>query len=200
MGHPARLHPPGFTLLELLIAIVISGVVSLVAYASLTAGLDTLGRVDEHRRSAQSRALVRPLLTDALRHAVDAQAEGRPSFAISQASSSSRSSSLTFLTRGVESPLGSSGLWNMRLSTSSAGLLVQAEPLEDRTRAALEATVPGVSEIRFRVLPTRQDMVWVTNWESQRQRPYALKIEMLDSAGHIIDAPIVLALSFERGK
>ena len=200
MRNRTRSLQPGFTLVELLVAIVITGIVALLAYAALTAGLDTLARVEAHRRQAQSRALVRPLLADALRHVADAQADGLPAFMISQASSSSPGSSLTFLTRGVENPLGSSGLWKIGLSTSVDGLLLRAEPLENRSRPAFETVVPGVKEVRFRVLPTRQDRIWVTNWESSRQHPYALKIEMLDSTGTIMDAPLVLAMSFERGR
>ena len=45
-----------FTLLELMIAIVISGLVALLAYSAITAGLDTLDRVNAHRRDTHGRA------------------------------------------------------------------------------------------------------------------------------------------------
>lgn len=190
----------GFTLLELLVGIVVSGVVALVAYAATTAGLDTLARVDTHRREAQSRALVRPLVMDALRHVADAGA-GTPSiFEISRSSDPARGSTLAFLTRGIHSPLGSSSLWQMTIGASPEGLVVLADPVEDMMQAPVRAVVPGIREVRFRVLATRQDHLWVTNWDSPRQHPYAVKIEMLDSNSRLVDSPLVTALSFERGR
>lgn len=192
-------HPEGLTLLELLVAIVISGMVALLAYSAIGSGLDTLSRVDAHRRESQSLALFRPLIGDAIRHIADAGVNAPSVFQITRSSAGSSGTSLVFLTRGIESPLGSSGLWKLTLSPSLSGLRVEAVPLEDVTQSPLVSLVPGVREMRVRVLPTRQDELWVTNWESPRQHPYAVKIELLDSAGKMMDAPLVIATSFERG-
>ncbi|MBA2688468.1 MAG: prepilin-type N-terminal cleavage/methylation domain-containing protein [Gemmatimonadaceae bacterium] len=189
----------GFTLLELLLAILVTGIVALVAYAAITAGLDTLDRVDAHRRETQSRALLRPLVSDALRHIAEAGADGAAVFEITPSEGTVRGETLAFLTRGVESPLGSSGLWKLNISTSASGLNVQADPLEDTSHPSITTVVPGVHEMRVRVLQTRQDRVWVTNWNSPRQHPYAIKIELVDSAGRVIDAPLVVVTALERG-
>ena len=199
MNREGRASPaarPGFTLLELLVAIVISGMVALLAYASITAGLDTLSRVEQHRLGSQGRALARPLIADALRHIADAGSAASV-FEITQ--SGAAGSGLVFLTRGIQSPLGSSGLWKVTLATSLSGLNVEAVPLEDSTQSPMVSIVPGIREMRVRVLPTRQDKMWVTNWTAPRQHPYAVKIELLDSAGNMVDAPLVIATSFERG-
>lgn len=192
-------HPEGLTLLELLVAIVISGMVALLAYSAIGSGLDTLSRVDAHRRESQSLALFRPLIADAMRHIADAGVNAPSVFQITRSSAGSSGKGLVFLTRGIESPLGSSGLWKLTLSPSLSGLRIEAVPLEDVTQSPLVSLVPGVREMRVRVLPTRQDQLWVTNWESPRQHPYAVKIELLDSAGKMMDAPLVIATSFERG-
>lgn len=186
----------GFTLLELMVAIVISGLIALLAYGAITAGLSTLERVEEHRRNAQSRALARPMITDALRHIADAGATTENVFQI-QRTSAEGLPSLVFLTRGVESPMGASSLWKMTLATSRRGLTIDAVALEDVKQSPISTVIPGVNEIRLRLLPTRNDQAWVTNWESPRQHPYAVKIEMLDSLGQIIEAPLVVAPSIE---
>lgn len=194
-----RSRRSGFTLLELLLAILVTGIVALVAYAAITAGLDTLDRVDAHRRETQSRALFRPLVSDALRHIADAGAGGAAVFEITPSEGTVRGESLAFLTRGVESPLGSSALWKLRIFTSASGLNVHADPLEDVGHPAITTVVPGVHEMRVRVLQTRQDRVWVTNWNSPRQHPYAIKIELVDAAGMLMDAPLVVMTALERG-
>lgn len=189
----------GFTLLELMLAIVITGLVALIAYAAITVGLDTQERVERHRREAQSRALFRPFVSDALRHIADVAGTGMPVFWISAVAGTTGGESVTFLTRGIQSPLGSSGLWRLTMIPSANGLHVQADPLEDPSRSSISSILSGVREMRLRILATRQDKVWVTNWDATRQQPYAVKIELLDSAGRMIDSPLIVATAFERG-
>lgn len=189
----------GFTLLELLLAIIVTGIVALVAYAAITAGLDTLDRVELHRRETQSRALFRPLVGDALRHIAEAGGDGAAVFEITPAQGTPRGETLTFLTRGIESPLGSSGLWRMRIFTSPSGLNVQADALENAAQPSILTVVPGVSELRVRVLQSGQDRAWVTNWSAPRQHPYAVKIELVDALGEMMDAPLVVRTGLEKG-
>ncbi|MEO5588486.1 MAG: prepilin-type N-terminal cleavage/methylation domain-containing protein [Gemmatimonadaceae bacterium] len=189
----------GFTLLELMLAIVITGLVTLIAYSAITVGLDTQERVERHRREAQSRALFRPFISDALRHIADVAGTGTPVFLISAVVGPTGGESVTFLTRGVQSPLGSSGLWRLTLIPSAMGLHVQADPLEDASRSKISSVIPGVTALRLRILATRQDKVWVSNWDATRQQPYAVKIELLDSGGRMFDSPLVVATAFERG-
>ncbi len=190
----------GFTLLELMLAIAITGMVALIAYAAITVGLDTQERVERHRREAQSRALFRPFISDALRHITNVAGTGMPVFRILTEAGSARGESVTFLTRGIQSPLGSSGLWQLTLIPSAAGLHVQADPLEDPSRSSISSVLPGVTEMRLRILATKQDKVWASNWDATRQQPYAVKIELLDSAGRMIDSPLVVATQFVRGE
>lgn len=188
----------GFTLLELMVAIVISGMIALLAYGAITAGLSTRDRIDAYRRNAQSRALARPLIVDALRHIADASSATQSVFQLQQTSAGGLAL-VVFFTRGVENPMGASGLWKMTLATSERGLRIDAVPLEDATQSPISTIIPGVHDVRLRVLPTRQDQMWVTNWESPRQHPYAIKIEMLDSLAQMIEAPLVITTSFEGG-
>lgn len=192
-------HRTGFTLLELMVAIVISGLVALLAFSAITAGLDTLDRVEAHRRDSQSRSLARPLIADALRHIADAGARSANVFQVSQPSAGGNTS-IVFLTRGVEAPLGASGLWKMTLAMSERGLAIDAVPMEDARQSPISSVIPGVRQMRLRMLPTRQDQLWVTNWQSPRQHPYAIKIEMLDSLGEMLDAPLIVATSFQGGR
>lgn len=189
----------GFTLLELMIAIVISGLVALLAYSAIAAGLGTLERVEAHRRATQTRALARPLISDALRHIADAGVETTNVFQVTQTSADG-GASLVFLSRGIENPLGASGLWKVTLSTSERGLGIAAVSLEDSTQSPITSVIPGVREIRVRLLPTEQDKLWVTNWQAPRQHPYAVKIEMIDSLGQLMEAPLVVATSFQGGR
>ena len=69
-----------FTLIEVLLALVITGLVVTLAYGTAQAGFDTQARLAEYRVVGESDAVVRSLLSDALRHAVDGVRGGEAVF------------------------------------------------------------------------------------------------------------------------
>jgi prepilin-type N-terminal cleavage/methylation domain-containing protein len=64
----------GLTLLELMVAITVTGIVALLAYGSAQAGFDTDERLARVGETSEAEAQFRALVSDALRHPVEATA------------------------------------------------------------------------------------------------------------------------------
>lgn len=161
-----------FTLIEVMVALVLTGLVALLAYGSAQAGFDTADRLDGYRHGTESEALMRGMLSDALRHLTDAPAGGPASFRVERMSQSS--DALAFVTRGVTSPHGAGSLWVMTVRPSPRGLWLHAEPLEDRAAADIDAYVSELTGISVRAL--NDDGEWVREWTTGRRSPAAVEI------------------------
>ena len=137
----------GFTLIEVIVAIVLTGIVTLLAYGSVQAGLDSANRIEAYRRTTESEALVRSLVSDALRHPADAP-DGT-SFEIAQTAESG--DVLRFVSRGVSGPLGAGELWRVEIAPSAKGLEFSALPLEGDI-SPIRGKVPSLGSIDVHVL------------------------------------------------
>jgi prepilin-type N-terminal cleavage/methylation domain-containing protein len=189
----------GFTLLELIVSIAVTGIIALLVYGSAAAGFDTRDALARHRAGAESELRTRALLSDALRHASDEANPGEPAFELVDASSPRGlpADQLTFLTRGIGSPLGASALWRVTVLVTPTGLVLRASPADmDSATPALTATIDGVRGLDIDVL-TLADRSWTSAWPSSAQLPAAVRITMYDGAGGVLGAPIVARVGLE---
>lgn len=190
----------GFTLIEVTTAIVITGVVSLLAYGSVQAGLDTADRVERHRSGIESAALMRSLVSDALRHPASSPDQALPSFSITQSEAQGvNAARLQFVSRGVSPPHGAGALWNVVLELTPNGLRLRADPMETTPELALESTLPGIRGVSVRSKSSRAERAWNTGWESRRTAPYAVEITFFDAANREVGAPMVVVTAMEIG-
>ncbi|MEO8575754.1 MAG: prepilin-type N-terminal cleavage/methylation domain-containing protein [Gemmatimonadales bacterium] len=162
-----------FTLIEVMIAIVLTALIALLAYGSAQAGFDTADRLDDYHSGAESQALMRGLITDGLRHLSDAPSGGPATF---RSARTATGSELSFVSRGISSPLGAGSLWFVKISSSSMGIELRADPLEDSIAAPIYAVVKGVRLIDVKSLRPDDSGEWVHEWESPRQVPEAVEI------------------------
>lgn len=181
-----------FTLVEVMVAIVITGVVALLAYGSAQAGFDTSDRLNDYRRGPESEALMRSVVSDALRHISSAPAGGPPSFRIEHRDASS--DVLTFVTRGVTSPLGAGSLWKMTLLPSDSGLQLRADPLEDSSVTPIRAIVRRISAMKVLVESTDANQSWTGEWSSDRQVPTAVVLQFA-AKGTPAMTPLIVSVS-----
>ena len=145
----------GFTLLELLVAIVLAGVVALLVYGVVTAASDTQAQLTTSRRHWQAQRGMRTLLEDALRNARLPMRAGDAAFSLQVRTSSAGipQDRLTFVTRGGFPPLTADADWRVTLETTPAGLSAIAIPLGVRTPERLAGVLPDVTGLEIRILP-----------------------------------------------
>jgi prepilin-type N-terminal cleavage/methylation domain-containing protein len=178
----------GFTLVELTIALVIGSVVVLLAYATMRAGTDVQARVKAARDADETTAAFRALFSDAVRHAVTGDARDARGLHV-DTDDNGHSAHLTFVSRGVTSPLGGTGAWQIGLSTDSSGVVLDASSL-DSARAPLRAVARGPQAFAVRFLAIDDDK-WRTGWNDATRLPEAIEIRFLDRQGRETMAPLV---------
>lgn len=178
----------GFTLVELIIAIVLAGIIALLAYGSLQAGIDSTARLERQRSGVETEAMMRTFVSDALRHPADAS-DGGPSFTIAR-SGQRFGDQLQFTSRGVSGPLGAGELWRVTVASSAQGIDVSASSL-DGNSAPIRGLIPTLSSLSVRVLGSPDEKRWQASWESTRQFPSAVEISFRDSAGRQAGVPLL---------
>ena len=182
----------GFTLIELMVALVLTGIVSLIAYGSVQAAIDSAERLTRQRETVESEAMVRTLLSDALRHPADSP-DGKPAFAM-LTTAGNRGSEIQFVSRGVGGSLGVGPLWRVAVRSTTGGLELDAISLE-RSPASIRGRIPNVASIIVRVLRSVDDRAWQDHWESPQQFPSAVEISFRDSFGRT-GAPLIVQTGF----
>ena len=174
----------GFTLLELLVAIVLTGVVALLVYGAVRAASDTEARLVTSRRHWQSQRGMRALLEDAVRNARPPTRAGGAAFSLEVATSSAGvpQDRLTFVTRGGFPPLTADADWRVTIEATPAGLTASAIPLGVRTPERLAALLPGVSGLEVRVLAPGATE-WNRQWAFPGTFPRAVALTFWTDSG-----------------
>jgi prepilin-type N-terminal cleavage/methylation domain-containing protein len=189
-----------FTLIEIMVALVVTSLVVSLAYAATQAGFDTEERLTRARDGAESEAVARTLIADALRHAVPGIRGGTPVFTISDVRDAGGGTShgLRFVTRGLVPPLGTSAPWEMTLWPGPEGLTVRARPLEGSESSGISALLPNVKRIGVRVRSRDHRAGWLGAWTDIDVSPTAVSIAFLDAAGRPLGPPLVVRIGLEQ--
>lgn len=191
---------PGFTLLEISIALVITALVVSLAYAASQAGIDTQGRLDSHRSTGESMTSARALLGDALRHAIRGVRGGPATFEIVRRPSL-EGDSLTFHTRGIVPPLGTSEVWTAALFVRNGELVFEAWPTNAFEKSqTVRVTVGGIAAVQVLTLGRTQGGAWSEQWDDPSITPQAVKIELAGAADSPSSnpEPLVARIGLER--
>jgi prepilin-type N-terminal cleavage/methylation domain-containing protein len=203
----------GFTLVELLVALVVSALVVSIAFRSVTVAADATARVREDQRGALRGGAARVQLDLWLRAAT--LLDGREPF-VGSAGARRDGPPLDELTFGVaDGGVLRPGprrvhLWIGRDSAGlRSGLLAELIALDGRIASAPETlvvapTVAGM-RIRYRGRFGRREG-WAGDWSSSTQLPAAVELHLLPASGQvrgspapILTVPLTVALSQEEG-
>ncbi len=191
----------GFTLLEVLVAIMLTSVVALLAYGTANASIDTKERLEEHRTRSEAHMIVRALLVDALRHPVEGggAAMNDPLFTLEDATRSDGLpvDAIQFLSRGVVPPLGATNTWSVTLTPTADGVRLLAVPIDATSSAPIDALLADVHGLRVRVLPRSGDLEWLDRWDALGRLPAAVAIDFLSDQGVPVGAPLVVHAALE---
>jgi len=181
----------GFTLVELMVALVVTGMIALAAYGALDAGASTRARVQGVLGDREGALLARALLDDALRHAADASG---PALVFAHAESAG--DVLDFVSRGVApadaTPLGASPRWRVQVGPDAAGdVLLVATPL-DAPGPALRSALGGVRALRVSTLGPDG---WTRAAADVVRVPDVVRVELVAAPGSAPLPPVVARTS-----
>jgi prepilin-type N-terminal cleavage/methylation domain-containing protein len=160
----------GFTLLEVMVAIVLTGLVALLAYGAAQVSYDAHARLSADLRALQEARALRELLQDALRSARAPQRPGDPLFTL-------RAGRLSFVTAGGGPPLDPEYDWLVTIEPGADGLELYATPVGRAPAAVVTIRVPGVTRWDVQALAPSQPQ-WLEEWPRTTLLPRAVVITM----------------------
>ncbi len=173
----------GFTLLEVIVAITVTGLSLTTAGMALSAARNTAARIQTHEARTEADSRVRALLTDMLRHAPLAEQVDAPLLVVDRTIGTP---ALRFLSTGVREPYGTGAVWQVEVSLRDSTLEVRATPTgRDIGAAPLVATLSPVTRLDMRVLEHGAAMsspAWRADWPLAQDRPRAIELTWEHSA------------------
>jgi len=163
---------PGFTLLEVMIALVLTSVVALMAYASAKVTADASATLDDGLRVVRTDRAARETLLDLLHNVRPQRQRGDTSFAL-------LGDTLKFTAAGAI-PLDPDHDWYVSIYPGPAGLEMDARALGrgPATRSRLE--LPDITRWEVRVLPPRATE-WKDLWMPAPVLPAAVGLALWGS-------------------
>ena len=185
-----------FTLVEVTVALVISGLVVSLAYATMQAGFETSDRLAAEQSGEEREVVARAMLTRAIRHAVPGSLGGQPVFVVRN---HSVGDAITFNTRGVAEPNGASAVWEVSLTSDDEGVRFSGHAV-DFPSHSFSAELPRVRGIDIRVMGRDARDGWLEDWPFVDRSPVAITIAFLDAKSRIIGAPLVARVGLEGNR
>jgi prepilin-type N-terminal cleavage/methylation domain-containing protein len=177
----------GFTLLEVMIAIVLASIVVLVAYGAAQVSFDVHARLGGALRAQQSARATRELLQDALRNARRApQAPEDTTFVLQEGR-------LSFVAAGAGPPFDPDFDWRITIEPDSSGLALVAVPVGRAPAAEVVFRLPGVTRWGVQVLAPDETR-WVREWPATPNMPRAIAITLWNRA-EPVGPPLQLMLT-----
>ena len=185
----------GFTLLEVIVAITVTGLALTTAGMALSAARSTVARIQRHEARTEADSRVRAVLTDMLRHAPRAEQVDEPLLVVDRTGATPV---LRFLSTGVREPYGTGGVWRVEVALRDSTLVMRATPAVGETDASpLTATLSPVSGFDVRALEHATSLaaaVWRADWPIAQDRPRALELTW-QRADDAISRPLRVVLA-----
>lgn len=184
----------GLTLIEVVVALAIAGLIALAARAALVAGMDTQDRLTAHSTRTEGDARFRTLVVQALRHIADAPAVGMQAFVLrdTMIDGAPASHIAEFYSRGLAHPAGTGAVARVRLAPSAVGLTIAAIGPDGAT--LLSGVAPGIAGMRMR-LRSASTGDWLDAWPRSLVTPAAVAIQFTPiAAGGVAAAPVPLVV------
>lgn len=167
----------GFTLLEIMLALTVTGLVAALAYGALQAGLDTGSRLTSHTAAAEATQVARAMIAQAVRHAVPGIRGGDDVFSLSDrvGTRGEPADSLAFLSRGVVEPFGTGDAWRVVVWREGDSTRLEARREWATELPAIASTIRGDDAFDVTVLG-RGDAAdaWRSTWDEPDVTPDAI--------------------------
>jgi len=166
----------GFTLLEVMVAIVLTSLIVLLAYSAAQVSYDAHARLSADLRALQQARALRELLQDALRSARAPQRPGDSPFTL-------HAGRLSFVTAGGGPPLDPDYDWLLTIGPDADGLELSATPVGRVPAAVVTMRVSGVTRWDVRARPPGGSASqWLEEWPKTSGMPRAVAITLWDDS------------------
>jgi general secretion pathway protein J len=163
-------RPSGFTLLEVMVAIVLTTLIVLLAYSAAQVSYDAHARLSAELRALQQAHALRELLQDALRAARAPQRPDDPRFELHEGR-------LSFVTAGGGPPLDPDYDWLLTVRPTAEGLELTATPVGRAPAVVVTIPVPDVTRWDVQALAPSLPQ-WLEEWPRTTLLPRAVAITM----------------------
>lgn len=173
--------PTGYTLLEILVAIVLTSLVALIAYGAMQVSLGARDRLGTAMAVEQRARMTRELLVDVLRNTRTPQRQGDTTFTLA-------GDTLTFVAAGGGPPLDADCDWRVTITPDAGGLMFDATPVGRAPATEIAFRLPGVTRMDVRVLAPTGDE-WLVAWPASMVTPRAVVITLWNR-GQRIEPPV----------
>jgi len=186
----------GFTLIEVMVSIVLTAVVSLLVYGGVQAAYDAQTRIASERKGLQSALAMRLLLEGALAGAQPTFLAADTMFIVEHRVSPQGvpQDRLTFVTPGDFPPLSPGADWAVRIEPTRQGLRLVGGPLGIRTPSRTLGLLPGVTGLAVRVRHRSLGPNWSEEWASRAVLPEAVELTYWTDSGPV-GIPLTVSLA-----
>ncbi|MEJ2546461.1 MAG: prepilin-type N-terminal cleavage/methylation domain-containing protein [Gemmatimonadota bacterium] len=185
----------GFTLVEVLVAITVTGIIALLIYGALETAIDTRERVEERTSGLRSRLGWSALVSTAIRGARPAASADDVVFVLEDAVGAPGlpSDRLRFITAGGLPPLTSDVEWRVTIGSTAGEIVLAAQPVGVvAPMRRIVAPLEGVG-IGIRVRPADPGAPWQDAWPAESALPGAVELTYWSEEG-TADAPVIVTL------
>jgi prepilin-type N-terminal cleavage/methylation domain-containing protein len=194
-------RPAGFTLLELAVAIAITGLVALLVYGAANAALETQYRIEESERALRAEVAWQALLVDALRNVRSPVGEDEMTLRLEPGADfqGRPRDRLIFVSAGGTPPLTGDTDWTVTLEAGDAGgVRLFAAPLGIDAPAHAIFGARGATGLDVKVLGRGPDAEWSDSLTNIRELPRAVTLIFYTDSGPALP-PILLNIPVEAG-
>ena len=183
----------GFTLLELLIAIVLAGIVALLVYGAAAVGTDTQLRITEARRGIAANNAFRATLVDALRNARAASYRSEPLLELEDRVDPDGlpRDRLSFITAGGGPPLTPDSEWAVTLESEGSSLRLLARAVGVVRAPTVVMSLPDATGLDVLLLTPGPFSEWVDYWGSYDPLPRAARLTFWSDSGNTAQEIVV---------
>jgi prepilin-type N-terminal cleavage/methylation domain-containing protein len=187
----------GFTLVEVMLGLVITGVVALLVYGALRTAADTEARLADGRVAARAELAWRAIIADAVRGVRSSLDYDEPTLVVQDGMGPAGhpADHLMLVTGAGSPPLAPGADWRVSLETGARGLVAEATPLGRPAASRVLRAPEGFTGIDVEVLAGGR---WLDAWPGGRELPRAIRVTFWTAEGPR-GMPLVLALPLAEG-
>ncbi len=190
-----RRRRAGFTLVEVLVAITVTGIVALLVYGALDTSIDARSRLEQRATRLSAEASWKQLVASAVRGARPASEADEVVFLLEDGRGAEGlpADRVSFISAGGLPPLTSDAEWQVTLGAAPDGVVMIARPIGVLAPDRRIPAPAGYIGVEIRVRGGAATAAWQDAWMQRTTLPDAIEITFWRIGG-TASAPLRIAL------